>query len=636
MFSTEKILHMRVFIPKSKLNSVTSALFEKGICQIKEADYKTKFTPEDESLNETRSQIESLVSDLSRYKSSIPKGSISSLFSTKEPLKTQVDDDSDRSILDNINQELYTLMPIVGDKIASIEEKKDKIEENKEIIRTLRLLPKDNTSLYSETGEIKTLVGLVSNKSRDKLSDSLKGTVFSLEKVDDKNSLIILVCLSKQYDDIHKILHSLGYESLKFPIKNKSPIQIIKELKSDNIKLKHAISQRKTALKEIAKKNSKKLELFSEQLDIISDKSFGLSKIGVSESFSLFECFVPVSNTEEFKSTIANYAQDHYIEVKKGKDSPTKFKNFSIFSPFEMITKLYSIPKYRRFDPTFFLAITFSIFFGFMLTDFVYGLLMAVFAIGVLRGGAKHDSSLKQFSAVLLWCGISTMIIGAAFGSYFGDFFQRLGFQVPMFLDSMKDIIPMMAIAVGLGIFHLFLGLMIGFIENLIQKKVRAAFLDQGVWILFVISVFLFPFQTTRMYGFILLGISILIQVSFKFVEGGPMISILSVFDYTGFLGDTFSYARLMALAIGTAGIALAVNFMTLMVAEIPWVGWIFAIVLFVLGHAFNLIMNGLGSFIHTLRLHFLEHFSKYYEGGGNLYEPFLAKRKKTHLEVEI
>ena len=152
----------------------------------------------------------------------------------------------------------------------------------------------------------------------------------------------------------------------------------------------------------------------------------------------------------------------------------------------------------------------------------------------------------------------------------------------------------------------------------------------------FLLSVFLMMLTPTRVVGFGVLGLSVIIQIVMSFMEGGPMISILSVFDYAGFLGDVFSYARLMALAIGTAGIALAVNFMTLMVAEIPYVGIIVAILLFVFGHTFNLAMNGLGSFIHTLRLHFLEHFSKYYEGDGKLYKPFLASRKKTHLEVGI
>ena len=131
-----------------------------------------------------------------------------------------------------------------------------------------------------------------------------------------------------------------------------------------------------------------------------------------------------------------------------------------------------------------------------------------------------------------------------------------------------------------------------------------------------------------------LIGLAVVMQVGFTLLSSGLVSAILSIFAFTGFLGDLFSYARLMALGIGTSGISLAVNFMALLAYDmVPYIGIIFAILIFIVGHLFNMAMNGLGAFIHSTRLHFLEFFTKFFDGGGIEYKPFKAKRKYTTLE---
>ena len=175
---------------------------------------------------------------------------------------------------------------------------------------------------------------------------------------------------------------------------------------------------------------------------------------------------------------------------------------------------------------------------------------------------------------------------------------------------------------------------MAGFYDNIYKRKFRDAMEKQGVWLIFMIGLALFLLKL-NMIGLTAIIIAVLMQMFFNFLEGGPVSSFLSVFGFSGFIGDLFSYARLMALAIGTAGIALAVNFMVFMAIDlIPWLGVPIAIVIFIIGHLFNVAMNGLGAFIHSTRLHFLEFFTKFYEGGGRTYEPFFAKRENTFVKL--
>ena len=115
------------------------------------------------------------------------------------------------------------------------------------------------------------------------------------------------------------------------------------------------------------------------------------------------------------------------------------------------------------------------------------------------------------------------------------------------------------------------------------------------------------------------------------FMNGGVLDALLGAMDITGFLGNVLSYARLLALCLATGGLAMAVNIMAKLLGDaVPVVGIVIAIVMLVFGHAFNFVMNGLGSFIHSLRLHYVEFFGQYYEGGGKRFSPFKAKREYT------
>jgi len=244
---------------------------------------------------------------------------------------------------------------------------------------------------------------------------------------------------------------------------------------------------------------------------------------------------------------------------------------------------------------------------------------------------------MKQFSLLLIVAGVFTAILGASLSSYFGDFFPRIGIEMPGLLNPMEQVLELIIIAIVIAGIHLFVGLLVGYYNNAKHGRIKEALGEQGVWLFCLVGAVFMVLGGGGIFATIGLGLivlSVITQLAYN-MKDGPVISVLSIFNFSGFLGDVFSYARLTALAIGTAGIALAVNFMALMVIDmIPVVGIVFGIIIFIGGHLFNMVMNGLGAFIHALRLHFLEFFSKFYEGGGKLYRPFIASREKNKTEV--
>jgi V/A-type H+-transporting ATPase subunit I len=331
---------------------------------------------------------------------------------------------------------------------------------------------------------------------------------------------------------------------------------------------------------------------------------------------------------------------------RDGEDPPSQLENGKGVQPFEFIMTLYGRPLYGEIDPTPLLAPFFVLFFAICMGDAGYGLVLGALC-ALLLFKVKVQGGMRLLVQILFAGSIATVVVGVLTGSYFGIETKLLPPALVrlMIINPLEEPMKMLNVAFLFGITHILFGIGVRMVVNFRAGLWADAVFDDLCWILFLVA--LAPLG----YAFILggtipeaLGVwaprAALAIAAVLFVTGarkernklvGVSKSILKFYSVTGYFGDVLSYARLLALGLAAAAIALAINGIAGMVTGLPFhLGYVPAVVILIFGHLFNLAVNILGAFVHSARLQYLEFFNKFFTGGGREFRPFRSERRYT------
>ncbi|MEE8705970.1 MAG: V-type ATP synthase subunit I [Oscillospiraceae bacterium] len=364
--------------------------------------------------------------------------------------------------------------------------------------------------------------------------------------------------------------------------------------------------------------------------------------------------YVPTENAEKLSKELYETC-GVAVEVENLSDqeeAPVLLKNNNFTSPMESVVESFSLPGKGEIDPSSIIAFFFYFFFGMMLSDAGYGLLMVIACGIILKKYQNMEPNLRKSIRMFFFCGISTMVWGILFGGFFGDAIQKISstffgheISIPaLWFTPTNNPMRLLMFCLGIGIFHLFLGVAVKGFQDWKQGAHLDVIYDVVFIYLFVGGLLLLLFTTSLfqnmanvkwdfspMVAQVATWLTIIGAVGIVATSGresrNPVKRILKgIFalynNATGYLSDILSYSRLLALGLATGIIANVVNQMGTMAGG-GIGGAILFIVVFLLGHTMNIGINMLGAYVHTVRLQYVEFFGKFYEGGGNKFHPF-------------
>ncbi len=341
----------------------------------------------------------------------------------------------------------------------------------------------------------------------------------------------------------------------------------------------------------------------------------------------LLEGWVPAESWPQLEKALEAYpcacevsdpAPEDYPQV------PVKLKNNILTRPLNMVTEMYSLPAYGTLDPNPLMAPFFILFYGIMMADMGYGLLMMLAGAVILKK-KKPGGTFGHLCGLLVLCGVTTFIMGALTGGFFGDFLTQVvklttggDFALPALFTPLEDTMMILVGAMCLGFVQIITGMAVSFVSKLKNGQVMDAVFEEVTWWIVFAGL-----------GLMIAGITpIVLALGGVLVVAGPVVQnqgfgkVTGIFGslynhVTGYFGDILSYSRLMALML--AGSVIAQVFNTL--GAIPGNIVIFLIISFA-GNTLNFALNLLGCYVHDLRLQCLEYFGKFYQDGGRPFRP--------------
>ena len=454
----------------------------------------------------------------------------------------------------------------------------------------------------------------------------------TLASADRENQYLLLICHRSALDEVLEKLKEHGWSRAVFRDLTGTAADNDRRLEQEMEEL----SQRRAEQERRIAAQAGQREALKRAVDRASveiDREEGKSRLVETQVAFFLEGWVPEERWDQLRQALSDYPCAWEVrdpEPEEYPQVPVQLKNNWLTRPLNMVTEMYSLPAYDNVDPNPLMAPFFILFYGIMMADMGYGLLMFLAGFLISKKYAPKGTAGNLFGLMTL-CGISTFIMGALTGGFFGDFLTQVvklttggDFTLPALFTPLDDTLMILIGAMALGMVQIITGMAISFVRKLKNGQVMDAVWEELTWWIVFAGIGLMAAGMT----------SVVLYVGLAMVVLGPVLTnkgfgkITGIFGslynhITGYFGDILSYSRLMALML--AGSVIAQVFNTL--GAIPGNIIVFLIISLA-GNALNFALNLLGCYVHDLRLQCLEYFGKFYEDGGKPFKPLMADTK--------
>lgn len=357
------------------------------------------------------------------------------------------------------------------------------------------------------------------------------------------------------------------------------------------------------------------------------------ARMARSERCVMLSGWVPVPAEKKVAGVLDRFECAWEMEEPAEEDDvPILLHNNPFAVNFEWVLGMYAYPKYGTFDPTFVMSIFYFIIFGIMFADVGYGLMLVAGCFGAIAL-LKPKPSMKRFLAMFGYCGISSIVWGVILGSYFGDMpkmfvTKMLGQEAPgkiaLWFDPLEDPMTFLVLSLAVGAVHLLGGMAVQFYLLCRDGKPLDALMDVGSWWVLFAGIALIVVKPAIGKWVLIAGLACIILTQGRHKKGivGKLVGgVAKLYDLVSYMSDLLSYSRILALGLAAAVIAQVVNILGTLKGG-TFVGYILFILVFLVGHGLNLVINVLGTFVHTSRLQYIEFFNKFYVDGGRPFKP--------------
>lgn len=483
--------------------------------------------------------------------------------------------------------------------------------------------------------------------------------------VSSEQSMVYLtvVCLKEEAQQIEDALRSAGFARPSQAWKE-VPAREKEILKEQIESYREKIAGIEEQIRALAARRED-LQIVADYYRVRADKYEVLGQLPQSERTFVISGYIPQCAARETADALTG-KYDCMVDIEElGEDeeAPVILKNNPFSANMEGIVESYGLPVKGELDPTTIMSFFYVFFFGMMLSDAAYGLIVAVVCGILVWKFPRMSPGMKKSLKLFFYCGLSTLVWGILFGGYFGNivdivsakFFGKTVTPPALWFVPLNEPMKLLLFSLLFGVIHLFTGLAVKGYLCIKDGKMMDFFCDVVLWFMLLVGLILMLLPSSLFASIAQMTIvfPVWLNTLAKVLAAAGALGILlmsgrgrknpalrlalgayDLYNITGWLSDVLSYSRLLALGLATGVIASVINQMASMLPT-NIIGIIFFIIIFIVGHSMNLAINLLGAYVHTNRLQFVEFFGKFYEGGGRSFEPFKENTKYAEIKEE-